>query len=183
MSSSSIQLSGGPLDDLAAQFAAVATQFCKLVDDASSLDRTDFLKQIYQILPKLMDLAISLPDPDETDDEADEEDFDDENAAPPKAGAVATGHEEWKRRYAQLTNVLGDWDKYREVFNPYRDADVIYGSLADDLADIYSDLYKPLSSVSMSADEKIWNWQFSFQTHWGHHAIDALRAIHARLWY
>jgi hypothetical protein len=48
--------------ETAGRFAVVANRFCSVVDSASSMERTDLLLQIYRILPKLIDEAISLPD-------------------------------------------------------------------------------------------------------------------------
>jgi len=48
--------------EIAGCFAVVANRFCSVVDSASSIERTDLLLQIYRILPKLVDEAISLPD-------------------------------------------------------------------------------------------------------------------------
>jgi len=36
--------------------------------------------------------------------------------------------------------MAGDWNYYNEVFDPTEDSEVIEGSLADDIADIYREL-------------------------------------------
>ncbi|HKF48852.1 MAG TPA: DUF5063 domain-containing protein [Terracidiphilus sp.] len=168
------------LSETVEQFALVAAQFCGVVDAVLSLDRSEFCTQIYRLLPKLIDQAISLPDvaPSNAEGGQDEEGI----KAPPTSESLSVeqSHAKWKLRYSLLTEKLEDWDLYREVFNPVSDAEVVYGSLADDLADIYRDLSEPLNETSTPPEDRIWAWRFSFRSHWGQHAVDALRAIHSR---
>ena len=161
--------------EIADRFAAVAKQFCDVVDIASSLDRAEFLVGIYPILPKLIDLAISMPDIE----------IDDSNEETPDHGS-RLGHKEWQSLFELLKEKLGDWDSYQLVFDPIQDNDVVGGSLADDIADIHRDLKEVLvdrESISVSPEDQIWEWRFSFRTHWGKHAIDALQVIHTLLHY
>jgi hypothetical protein len=60
--------------EIAGRFAGIASKFCSLVDSAANMERTDLLVQIYRILPKLIDEAISLPDvaPSDSDDPIEE---------------------------------------------------------------------------------------------------------------
>ena len=78
--------------------------------------------------------------------------------------------------------LLEDWDLYWQVFDPTKDSEAIYGSLADDIADIYRDLKEGLDDIHLArAEDIIWEWRLGFSSHWGKHAIDALRTIHFRL--
>jgi hypothetical protein len=167
----------GDLDEIVERFAATATQFCNTVDTAATLDRVDFLKHIYGLLPRLIDQAISFPDV------ALSERAEGENVTLRNEADVAQNYEMWRARYSLLGEKLDDWNSYWEVFNPthIHDTEAVCGSLADDLADIYGDLSEPLNKTSMLPPDKIWAWQFSFSTHWGHHAVGALRTIHVRL--
>jgi len=161
-------------DEIVERFTAIATEFCGVVDTAATLDRVAFLKQVYRLLPKLIDQAISFPDVELSDNENADGEED-----------VAQNHGAWKARFALLSEKLDDWDFYPEVldpvFDPLRDTEVVLGSLADDLADIHRDLSEALSDPSMLPQNRIWTWQFSFRTHWGQHAVDALKTIHVRL--
>jgi len=71
---------------------------------------------------------------------------------------------------------------YWEIYDPYEDEKPVCGSLADDFADIYRDLtagivlYQRASRESVQ--EAVWQWKFGFETHWGRHAVDSLRALH-----
>lgn len=78
-----------------------------------------------------------------------------------------------------LTALLGESDLYWEVFDPRDLSDPVAGSLLDDLADIYRDLRRGLHILSTgSPDDAMWEWRFSFDTHWGNHATDAIRVLH-----
>ncbi len=43
------------------RFAMVAERFCSLVDSSVTLDRTEFLVQVYRRLPELITEAMRLP--------------------------------------------------------------------------------------------------------------------------
>jgi hypothetical protein len=73
------------------------------------------------------------------------------------------------------------FDFYWQVFDPYDhvDHEPGVGSLSDDVLDVYRDIRRGLWSWEKNATASaIWEWRFSFDTHWGAHAVDALRAIH-----
>jgi hypothetical protein len=55
--------------------------------------------------------------------------------------------------------------------------------LSDDLADIWLDLKHGLLALDDRArpEDVTWEWRFGFYAHWGRHATEALRALHARL--
>jgi hypothetical protein len=166
--------------EIASRFAVVANRFCSVVDSASSMERTDLLLQIYRILPKLIDEAMSLPDvkPSDSDDPV-------EGSGQPAFQAnVRQSVQEWGQLYNLLKEKLGDWDRYRQVFDPTRDDEAIFGTLADDIADIYRDLKEGLilfEARETPPEDIVWSWRFSFYSHWGKHAMDALLAIHFRL--
>ena len=67
-------------------------------------------------------------------------------------------------------------------FDSMADDNYSQGRLADDLADIYKDLKKALELLAEQTDESIqeglWNLRFSFGTHWGIHAVSAIRFLH-----
>ena len=93
-------------------------------------------------------------------------------------------HERWKKLYDSLKQNLGDADLYWQLLEPTRETETGAGSLADDLADIYGDINEGLvllEGPKGSPSEAIWNWRFQFGSHWGQHAVDALRVIHFHL--
>jgi hypothetical protein len=74
---------------------------------------------------------------------------------------------------------FGEHDEYWEVFDPYIEAEALIGSLSDDVSDVYADLARGLVLwTAGKRDAAVWEWRFAFDTHWGDHAIDALRALH-----
>ena len=92
-------------------------------------------------------------------------------------------HAEWQAIYLNLKTRL-PVDAYPEVFDPLASppGEVILGSLADDLADIWRDL-KPGLQIELTAPEPIIlavkaDWCFSFKLHWGQHAVAALKVLH-----
>ncbi len=88
-------------------------------------------------------------------------------------------HEGWKedlKRFADLP-----FDYYRSVFDPHDFAEkdeIVTGSLCDDLADIYGDLFEGREAYKKGfKKEAIAIWVDSYFYHWGHHASQALLAI------
>ncbi|MCD7036507.1 DUF5063 domain-containing protein [Metabacillus sp. GX 13764] len=72
------------------------------------------------------------------------------------------------------------YEYYWEVFDPYKLEEPVCGSLSDDILDIYKDLKEGIILFEQNTpNEAIWHLKFSFQTHWGLHAVNALRALHA----
>ena len=84
----------------------------------------------------------------------------------------------------KLSEPRADWDRYWQVFDPTEDDEAVFGTLADDIADIYRDLKEGLVLIEaheVPPEDIIWNWRFSFYSHWGKHAMDALLTVHFRL--
>ena len=168
--------------EAANRFGVIARNFCSVVDSASSMDRTELLGRIYRILPKLIDEAISLPDVELRDSDGQIE-----GTCTPAGSHIIPRQkelEDWDRLYKSLKDKLGDWDLYHQVFDPTEDNEAIFGTLADDIADIYRDLKKGLNLDEMPQprpEDFIGEWRLLFYSHWGKHAMDALLTIHFRL--
>lgn len=151
-------------------FSLVASQFCAVVDSAPSLDRVEFLSQIYEVLPRLIHQGIVLPavSPSNVDDRK-------------EIKRTRMKQAEWGHLYESLKEKLGDWNLYWQVFDPTKDSEAIYGSLADDLADIYRDVAHGLGidkpGLALRQDV-IFSWRVLYYSHWGQHAMNALYAIH-----
>lgn len=161
--------------EAADRFGAIAKKYCGIVESASNFERPQLLEQIYDVLPALIDAAIHLPETNSLEDDTDNEVREGASDVRPTR---MDGHE-WQKLYQSLKDKLGDADLYRMVFNAAKDAEAIHGSLADDIADIYRDLKEGLIlKDEASPRNAIWEWRFGFDSHWGHHAIDALKAIH-----
>jgi hypothetical protein len=166
--------------EIANRFAAAANRFCSVVDSASRMERSDLLLQIYRILPKLIDEAISLPDVKLSDSD----DLIEGDSKSEIRVNARQSEQEWGQLYNLLKEKLGDWDRYWQVFDPTENDEAIFGTLADDIADIYRDLKEGLVLSEIHAvpqEDIIWEWRLLFYSHWGKHAMDALLAIHFRL--
>jgi hypothetical protein len=73
---------------------------------------------------------------------------------------------------------------YSTVFDALNAADraSIMKNLGDDLGDIYLDLQRALAlSKTAPLVEVIWEWRFSYYTHWGRHLVHAQTATYSYL--
>src|SRR5262245_46286956 len=152
-------------------FANAAMHYCSLLEERDKLDRLEFLKKAHKPLAILYYRAIMLPDT--------------KPASPCEDGMTT---DEWRGLYDSIRGKLGDWDSYWDTFNPIeatQETETICSGLADDLADIYSDLQVGMycwKKGSLDAKLKaVWHWKFSFWIHTGQHINGALRAIFWRL--
>jgi hypothetical protein len=163
--------------DAVNRFGLIAQRYCSLVDSRSALDKSEFLLQIYRILPELIAEAIRLPLVEFSDDENEAQ----EATISQIRAKTEIKQEEWLQLYNSLKEKLGDWDLYWQVFDPLKDNEAIHGSLADDISDIYRDLKDGVSlkdTNGIPPCEIIFDWRLGFFSHWGKHAIDALRTAH-----
>ncbi len=168
-------------NEAAQQFRTAAERYCAIVDAEASFDKTEFLLQVYRVLPDIVAEAVRLPEI-MTDDN--DEDGDINLGITAQDVPVKKEIDEWAKLYESLKKKFGDSNLYWQVFDPTKIEEPIYGSLADDIADIYGDLKKGLVLVEQgteAAGEIIWKWRFGFYSHWGHHALDALRTLHELL--
>ena len=154
------------------EFKGAAERFISLMDAARPSAGTELRLALLASLSWLYSAALSLPDPEPSSIDADEH---------------GMSHEDWRVIYERTQRVLGD-DHYWTVVPFGDDADDeprehLVGSVADDLADIFRDLTDGFTALAEGAPESdvVWGWRRSFWTHWGEHAVNALRIIHARL--
>lgn len=158
-------------------FGPVAERYCSLVDSRSALDKSEFLVQVYRMLPELIAEANRLPLVTFGDDENEEQ----EATIRQIRAEREVKEQEWGQLYDSLKEKLGDWNLYWMVFDPRTDSEAIHGSLADDIADIYRDLKDGIvlkETNKVPASEIIFEWRSGFTSHWGQHAVNALRTIH-----
>jgi hypothetical protein len=77
---------------------------------------------------------------------------------------------------------FGQFDCYWEVFDPYNLEEPVVASLTDDVLDIYKEVKKGILLYELNEQvEAVWHWRFSFETHWGSHAVGAIRALHSAI--
>jgi hypothetical protein len=69
---------------------------------------------------------------------------------------------------------------YWEVFDPWKESPPVCGSLVDDLKGIARDLTQGIKEYeSGKFGNAVFTWKFGLNAHWGNHATDAIRALHA----
>jgi len=146
-----------------ASFAATAQAFCAWAEGMPSTPASE-ASRARVLLAALYDGALALPAGTVTDE-----------PSPPRIGQEA-----WSALYRRFGALpVGT---YACCFEPLTipPAESTLGDLADDLADIYRDLHAGLLLYGDGRhDEAAWEWRFHFEVHWGQHALDALRALHA----
>jgi hypothetical protein len=133
------------------------------------------------LLPELIDEGIRL-----SQVEFAEEDTEEQEGSIKHNSRVASDitPDQWHEIYNSLTEKLGDWVPYWMVFDPRKDTEVIKGSLANDIADIYRDLKNGLrlaGSKDVPPEDIVFEWRLTFQINWGRHAMCSLRTIHSLL--
>jgi len=142
-----------------------AAAYCRLIERSAEVEALTLLKQLQPLLAALYTAAVALPEASGSD-----------------SNYVGLSTGEHLAIYKQLRSRLGTVDHTREIFDPYggEAEEPVDVSLSDSLADIYRDVHDGLVIARAgAADDAVWAWKFSFERHWGHHALDALRAIHA----
>ncbi len=137
------------------RFVHQVRTYCEFVDSTHELDLDKRLATARRRLLALYSAALSLPSGVHRDE----------------ADVERQRPEEWPG--------FGEKDFYWEMFDPYVDEERVGASLSDDVLDVYDDVGRGLGYWDAGHRERaVWEWRFAFETHWGDHAIDALRALH-----
>jgi len=164
-----------------AGFRAQVADYESVLQRSLELDRIDFERAVLVPLSRLFSLATSMPTSDEVYEQAGGESiFPDSQSEsePPLSEEQWVGLVgEWSTR---ISAILGELDSYSEVFDPAV-GDVVEGTISDDLADVLGDLNDGARLWDAGdTRQAMWEWSFRF-SHWGEHALGAMRAIHSRL--
>ena len=138
---------------------AVAT-FLSWVDEGGSPEA------LIPILSSLLHFGFGLPQVEATD--ADTNDL---------RAQVEYGHV--RRTVAERLR----HDAYWVPLDPFKldveEVETTLGMISDDIVDIYIDLsHGALVEDRYSLTDAIWEWRFSFETHWGRHASEAFSALY-----
>ena len=140
-----------------ATFVWKATEFCTFIQEAGKLSLDEKMSGARRYLLALYTAALSLPSVEPTND------------VQPALSAQPPSN--WQGFEA--------FENYWEVFDPDELDQPVAGSLSDDLLDVHRDIRRGLALWESQHDANaIWEWRFSFESHWGDHAVDALRALH-----
>jgi hypothetical protein len=146
-----------------------AEGYCSVIERAKWPQRVEFVAEVAQALAELIAAAGHLPHVEPSDAEL----------------SGRPSDEQWRERFAGVQSVLRDWDGYWTAIEPFGgwEMESVMLTLADDLADVWRDMKHGLAALDSGASDTdvIWEWRFSFYSHWGRHATEALRVLHARL--
>jgi hypothetical protein len=138
-------------------FVALVKRYLTLVDRSNDATAHTLL-QSCALLPRIYAAGAELPDVEPTDEEL--------------PGEVDSP-------LPCVRRLLGRYDSYSEIFDPYVDDPAVVASLADDLADVYLDLARPLGIYEAGREaDAVWKWRSNLRGHCGDHLVDAMRAIH-----
>ncbi|HEY4009943.1 MAG TPA: DUF5063 domain-containing protein [Acidobacteriaceae bacterium] len=152
-------------------FEERARAFCSTLEADFGIG-ADALRKLRDVLLPLYTAALALSLPIASEDDLPED--------------TDRIRQERKAIEQRLANA-GFQDGFWVVFDPLQlqRQDPLRTSVSDCMADIWSDLKPGLEALETDRshyfDSAVWEWSFSFRTHWGRHAIDALRAIHFQL--
>lgn len=155
-------------------FKEAAEKYCALLEVVPS-DINAWVEQMTSAVAHLYAYGHNLPDLGLPDD------------APDVPDSMDVNDTEWKRIYRFVGDLLGSQRGYWAYFDPTEPVDstqeISFGDLADDLADIYRDIKPGLRAWAECDDSYlagiVFDWKFPlFHSHWGVHAVSALRALH-----
>lgn len=145
------------------KFASVVKEFC---DWAESDPKTEIeeAKVAIRLLANLYSNALALP----------------KNGPGQDIDMKRISIKEWNKVYKRFGAL--PFNNYSGFLSPanLEEEGPVTGDLADDLADIYRDLKEGQELYKTGhITEALWQWNRSFNTHWGRHASSALQALHA----
>ena len=158
----------GQLPNVLDRFRSAAQAFVGVVDSAATQEREAFLIQAGDCLAELYGSALKLPPGEPVTDEISGESFD--------ADALV-------QLARSLRAKLGEMDSYWSVFDATDEHSQVRGSLAGDISEVYADVRDGLGlfgKPAIAEGDLLWELRFDFRSHWGRHALDALKAIYDR---
>ncbi len=147
------------------RFAQSAEIFCALMESSDVLADDVFVRRSASALATLYADALELPDLlDETCEE------------------IAITSFPALEVTAKVRTYMKHLNDYSAYFDPYDPNMGMYHLLDDDFGDIYRDLRSGLETYRLGTHcaivDAAFDWKFLFSTHWGHHLVSALTALH-----
>lgn len=154
---------------LVLEFLAVAHTYCLFAEEAHSKTAAEITDYMLKSLPLLYLRGSLLPEPED-------EDF------PMNEKYVTEEH--WQTIFNDLREKFADKDEYWYVEDDNPHNDLVKGSLAESLADIYQDMkdfvilyQKPMRDAKAAA---VWEIRQLFFSHWGFRIVNVLKVMHYR---
>ena len=153
------------------EFTAVANEYCHILEEAASVDGTALMKVLQKLLPLLYIKALNLPEIESKLDEETEK---------------FVREEDWLLVKDTLTGKFGAANDYIDL-NPDQEAteELIYGDMAENLADIYQDVKDFLMVYRVGTielmNDALWECSETFRLYWGQKLVNTIRAVHLAL--
>jgi len=148
-------------------FRDLAADYCNLIERFEELDWRQTTKRLRVIIPSLMSAAMQMSDASPTDNDA----------------PSTVTNEQWSERFSAVEATLSERGSYWTAADVFvsSEPEVVNLPIADDLADIWRDLRNGLNRLEAGGQlsDIVWEWRFLFDVHWGAHAAEAIRALHA----
>ena len=144
------------------EFSRVAKEYCEWCLSPPGEEPSE-VRTALSLLLRLYSQALALQFPKDMDDDLEGERPD----------------ETTRKKVFERAGAL-PFNNYSSVFDPHvvPPEEPVVGDLADDIADIYRDLFEGLSLYrSGHLAEAEWEFLNSFQSHWGRHASSAIHAL------
>ena len=143
--------------DVIKEFYSTADESCCFISESEITD--DSIPVLMELLMKLYISAVNLP---EIEPET----------------IVEYSTEETEFPSVRVSSQIPQF--YWEVFDPLKKDDLVCGDLIDDLSDISIDLKSGITEYEAGRiGNAVFEWRFGLDNHWGMHAVDLLRALHA----
>lgn len=153
--------------EIVQRFAGHARAFCALVEGCEALAPSVLARKAASVLAQVYEAGLSLPEVSVTS----------EGVVEDSVSSVLVA--DISRR---VGGKFGRHNLYWTVYEPFEAEEPVAATLGDDLADIYRDLKDGLVTFEGGSErnvlEAVWHWRFGFETHWGRHAVEALRTLH-----
>ena len=152
------------------EFLAVAQKYCLFIEEINKYNQPEILDYLHKALSLLYVRGSVLP-AIETDDLSANEKY------------VTVEH--WETVFNEIREKFQESDIYWFIENDNPNNDVVKGSLADNLTDIYQDMkdfvllyQKPFRDAKKAA---AWEIRELYRSHWGFRAVNALKVIHYQI--
>lgn len=185
-----------PDKDVGEAFAAVAREWCECIDTREGLSAAELLVAAQPIIARLYSTALRLPEVDEADPEPwleiavgnveshlDRLEWSQGHSVSEDREWFGMGQAEWQVLYVSLQSQLNH-ERHWVVNDPYapQAPEPDSSNLADHVVDVYRDVRYGLQLWQRDVagrEAAVRHWRMSFEQHWGQHALEALRALHA----
>ncbi|MBN1387426.1 MAG: DUF5063 domain-containing protein [Bacteroidales bacterium] len=153
------------------EFTAVANEYCRFLEDASSADGGKLLLVLQRLLPLMYMKALYLPEIESKLDEETEK---------------FVREEDWQNIKDTLTVKFGTANDYIDVNQDKGSTEeLIYCNLSENLADIYQDIKDFLMVYRVGTvelmNDALWECKESFRLYWGQTLVNTIRAVHHAL--